>query len=189
MLETSAGEFYTYVIGAPAKPTHQSNTKVCELGLWHQVYKLDGSEGNGWRQIILPSSPTPSSISALKFLDDETFLCLFCHEEVDYLLCLPYRCSSSTADPQNHYRTMDDLAQAGVIAHTFDNDEQNWIPKWIFANGKKKRRNCVVVEESKKKWKIFDLEGFRSGNIDAGAGLMVGSDEDEEGDEEESMVF
>jgi anaphase-promoting complex subunit 4 len=188
MLETSTTrEFYTYVIGAPAKPTHQSNTKVCELGLWHQVFKPDGSEGNGWRQIILPSSsPTPSSISALKFLDDETFLCLFCFEEVVYLLCLPYRSPSDAGDPPNQWRTMEDLFSAGCVAHTFD-DEQTWIPKWIIANGKKNRRNCVVVEESKKKWKIFDLEGFRSGNID-GADL-VESDENEEGDEEESMVF
>jgi anaphase-promoting complex subunit 4 len=187
MLETSPGEFHTYVIGAPAQPTHQPDTEVCELGLWHQVYKSDGSEGNGWRQIILPSSsPTPSTISALKFLDDETFLCLFSHEAVDYLLCLPYRYPSSTADPPNQYRTIQDLAQAGCIAHTF-NDEQNWTPGYLITNGKKKRRNCVVVEKDKKRWKIFDLEGFRSGIVD-GAGLMVGSDEDEE-DEEDSMVF
>jgi anaphase-promoting complex subunit 4 len=208
MLETSPGEFYTYVIGVPVTPTHQPNTEVCELGLWHQVYKPDGSEGNGWRQIILPSSATPSSISALKFLDDETFLCLFRHEGVDYLLCLPYRYStsssssspSSAADPQNQYRTITDLAQAGVIAHTFNNnDKQNWIPAYLIANGKKKRRNCVVVDATKKKWKIFDLEGFRSGGIDGGgdgdAGVVESDDEDEEGEErdegdgEESMVF
>jgi anaphase-promoting complex subunit 4 len=191
MLETSTSrEFYTYVIGVPAKPTHQSNTEVFELGLWHQVYKPDGSEGSGWRQIILPSStPTPSTISALKFLDDETFLCLFCHGEVDYLLCLPYRDPSSATDPQNHYRTMDELAQAGVIAHTFD-DEQKWIPEYLVANGKKKRRNCVVVEKDRKKWKIFDLEGFRSGGVDGdGAGLMVGNDDEDEEVDEESMVF
>jgi anaphase-promoting complex subunit 4 len=183
MLETSPGAFATYVIGAPTQPTYQPSTEVCELALWHQHKEPDGSEGNGWRQIILPSSSTPSMISALKFLDDETFLCLFCHEQTFYLLCLPYRSSpSSDFDSsnrvRNQWRSMEELFEGGFVAHVF---EEGWTPKWLIANGKKKRRNCVVVEEGKSKWKVFDLEGFRSGE---GDGLMESDD-----DEEESMVF
>lgn len=72
---------------------------------------------------------------------------------------------------------MEELFERGFVAHVF---EEGWVPKWLVANGKKKRRNCVVVEEGKSKWKVFDLEGFRSGE---GEG-RVESDE-----EEESMVF
>jgi anaphase-promoting complex subunit 4 len=187
MLETSPGEFTTYVIGAPAQPSHQDETEVCELGLWHQVYKRDGSTGDGWRQILLPSSvSTPSTISALKFLDEEMFLCLWRHEGVVYLLCLPYRCSASSpssggkTDPPNQWHTLDQLFSEGRVAHTFS---ENWIPRYLVANGKKKRRNCVVVEEDRKRWKVLDLEGFRSG------GGSVESDGDGEGEDEESMVF
>ncbi|KAH0286301.1 hypothetical protein KCU62_g6841, partial [Aureobasidium sp. EXF-3399] len=180
MLEPSPGVFTTYVIGAPAQPTYQPVTEVCELALWYQTMQPDGGMVNGWRQIILPSSsPTPSSISALKFLDDETYLCLFCHEGENYLLCLPYHCPSGV-DIQNHWRSMEELFEAGHVAHVF---EQDWTPKYLVANGRKKRRNCVVVEKSKSQWKILDLEGYRSGE----RGLSV---EESDGDEdEESMVF
>lgn len=178
MLELSPGTFTTYVIGAPAKPTHQPDTEVCELALWHQTMEPDGGMGNGWRQIILPSSSTPSTVSALKFLDDETFLCLFRHEGENFLLCLPYRCSSFADDPRNQWRSMEELFEGGHVAHTFDD---NWTPRYLVANGRKKRRNCVVVEEGKSKWKVLDLEGYRSG--EAGG---LGESED---DEEESMVF
>jgi anaphase-promoting complex subunit 4 len=189
MLETSPGEFYTYVIGVPAQPTHQSTQEVCELALWHQVYKKDGSMGNGWRQILLPSSAaTPSTISALKFLDDETFLCLWRHEEVVYLLCLPYRCSGGETDPPNQYRTLDQLFSEGRVAHVFE--EENWIPGYLVANGKKKRRNCVVVEEDRRRWKVLDLEGFRCGNAEGEEREESEADEEEEDEaDEESMVF
>lgn len=180
MLEPSPGAFTTYVIGAPAQPTYQPVTEVCELALWHQTMEPDGGMGNGWRQIILPSSsPTPSFISALKFLDEETFLCLFNHEGENYLLCLPYRCPSGV-DPTNQWRSMEELFEAGHVAHVF---EQNWTPRYLVANGKKKRRNCVVVEKSRSQWKILDLEGYRSGE----RGLSVEESDGEE--DEESMVF
>jgi anaphase-promoting complex subunit 4 len=187
MLETSPGEFTTYVIGVPLLPSHQDCTEVCELALWHQIYRPDGSMGNGWRQIILPSSAaTPSTISALKFLDDETFLCLWRHEGVVYLLCLPYRCSGGETEPQNQYHALDDLISEGRVAHTFDS---TWIPKYLVANGKKKRRNCVVVEEDRRRWKVFDLEGFRNGGL-VGEGEEESEDQwgEDEG-EEESMIF
>ncbi|KAG9666895.1 hypothetical protein KCU99_g9369, partial [Aureobasidium melanogenum] len=179
MLETSADVFETFVLGVPAQPTHRPHTEVCELALWTHTRPANGEPSNTWQQILLPSSSTtPSTISALKFLDEETFLCLFCHEEVHYLLCLPYRCSSSSAtskDVKNQWQTIDELQQQGHIAHTF---EASWIPRYLTANGKKGRRNCVVVEQGKKKWKTFDLEGYRS------ARLSGGQDE-----VEESMVF
>ncbi|KAI4723361.1 hypothetical protein E4T48_00515 [Aureobasidium sp. EXF-10727] len=182
MLETSAGVFETFVIGAPAQPTHQPNTEVCELALWDQTMQADGSQGNGWRQIILPSSSVPSTVSALSFLDDETFLCLFCHEDENYLLCLPYRCavssSSDAKNVRNQWGSMEELMEGGFVAHKF---EEGWVPKWMVANGKKGRRNCVVVEEGKSKWKTFDLEGYRSGRA-----MAESEDEDEN---EESMVF
>lgn len=71
---------------------------------------------------------------------------------------------------------MHELKQDGRVANRF---EDGWIPKYLIANGKKGRRNCVVVEQGKKKWKTLDLERFRSGNLAR----------DEDDDDEESMVF
>lgn len=180
MLETSAGTFETFVIGVPAQPTHQPNTEVCELALWTQIMQADGGMGEGWRQILLPSSPTPSTISAVKFLDEETFLCLFCHEDVHCLLCLPYRSISSAmdgVDVKNQWLSIEELEQGGHVANKF---EEGWVPKWLIANGKKGRRNCVVVEEGKRKWKTLDLERYRSGRS-----CRDGEDDEDE----ESMVF
>lgn len=177
MLETSAGTFETFVIGVPTQPTHHLNTEVCELALWTHTMQADGGMGEGWRQIILPSSSTPSTISAVRFLDEETFLCLFDHEDVHYLLCLPYRSISSASDGidvKNQWLSIEELEQEGHVANKF---EEGWIPKWLIANGKKGRRNCVVVEEGKRKWKTLDLERYRNGN------LLLSHEE------EESMVF
>ncbi|KAH0382166.1 hypothetical protein KCU92_g6516, partial [Aureobasidium melanogenum] len=181
MLETSADVFETFVLGVPAQPTHRPHTEVCELALWTHTTPANGEPSNTWQQILLPSSSTtPSTISALKFLDEETFLCLFCHEDVHYLLCLPYRCSSSSSatskDVKNQWQTTNELQQQGHIAHTF---EASWIPRYLIANGKKGRRNCVVVEQGKRKWRTFDLEGYRSAR----------SSGEEDEDDEESMVF
>ena len=51
---------------------------------------------------------------------------------------------------------MEELFGGGFVAHVF---EEGWIPKWLIANGRMKRRNCVVVEEGNVqevvvKWKI-----------------------------------
>jgi hypothetical protein len=102
---------------------------------------------------------------------------------VVYLLCLPYRCSASSpssggkTDPPNQWHSIDQLFSEGRVAHTFPS---TWKPKYLVANGKKKRRNCVVVEEDKRQWKVLDLEEFRSGG---------GSVESEGEGEGESMVF
>ena len=97
------------------------------------------------------------------------------------MLCLPYRCSASLGDedPKNQWRSVEELVKGGCVAHVF---EEGWVPKYLIANGKKKRRNCVVVEEGKSQWKVFDLEGFRSGEVGAYLG-------ESDGDDEESKVF
>ncbi|KAG9696615.1 hypothetical protein KCU95_g4163, partial [Aureobasidium melanogenum] len=180
MLETSANVFQTFVLGVPAA----NNTEVCELALWTFTSTANGQVDTTWTQILLPSSGT---ISAVHFLDDETFLCLFCHEEVWYLLCLPYRSvSSPSLGVKTQYHTLQDLQQDGHIAHQFS---APWIPKYLIANGKKGRRNCVVVEEGEKKWRTFDLEGFRSGRVGGREDEEDGDEEDEDDREGESMVF
>ncbi|KAG9627665.1 hypothetical protein KCV04_g11363, partial [Aureobasidium melanogenum] len=158
MLETSANTFQTFVLGVPAQPTHRPHTEVCELALWNHTTAANGEPSNTWQQILLPSSSTtPSTISALKFLDEETFLYV-----------------------KNQWQTVNELEQDGRVANRF---EEGWTPRYLIANGKKGRRNCVVVEQGKRKWRTFDLEGYKSGRS------FGGQDGEDEGEDEESMVF
>ncbi|TIA07215.1 hypothetical protein D6C80_09909 [Aureobasidium pullulans] len=178
MLETSPQHFETFVLGVPSKATYDDD-EIVEIALWHHHIGpagLSGETGTGWRRIGLPaSSPSsPSSqITALKFLDDESFLCIFAYEDSHYLLCIPYR--SQLEDFRYEWRSMEEMEEKGLVAKRF---EKGWVPGWVVANGRKGRRNCVVVEKGKRAWKTFDLEGFRMG---------LGREDDEE--EEEDMMF
>ncbi|KEQ94790.1 hypothetical protein AUEXF2481DRAFT_89451 [Aureobasidium subglaciale EXF-2481] len=182
MLETSPHTFQTYILGIPLL---SSNDQVPELALWHQTTRPNNTEQGtfGCGQILLPFS-SDAKISNAKFLDEETFLCIFHCEERDYLLCLPYRCSTSKTEIKKQWQSMKELEDTGCIAQRF---EKGWVPRGLVGNGRVGRRNCVVVEEGGKGWRVFDLEGFRRRGGVGGKEMGEVGAEEEEG--EESMVF
>lgn len=182
MLQTSPGITEIFVLAVPSTPEDES----CELALWNT--RLDISDPKTqYRPISLPSSSSSSKITTLKFLDDETFLAVLRHDGLDHLLCLPYRNPTAESEARSTWHDIEELRP--WIAHTF---EKGFVPAEMRGNGRKGRRNVVVVETGRRRWKVLDLEGFRA-SVEGKGVEAEEEDEDEEeegqGGEEDSMVF
>ncbi|KAL9089819.1 MAG: hypothetical protein Q9165_005613 [Trypethelium subeluteriae] len=140
-------------------------------------------------------------VKDVKFFDDEFIMLLFCTSGVSYLLNIPYNklISGAPLDPSvefswdsrrdiqtmllpggraRHSKAVLDLRKPNIIErfalHTFPRIE-GFIPATLATNGRKNREVVCVLEEDKRRFRIFNGNGVEPGidSPDANAGRAV----------------
>ena len=131
--------------------------------------------------------PATANITALKFVDDTSFLVLLILGKQYQLLRIPI-----DASIQGLVDTIEDVgneeALKAYVIHRF-NTKAHFVPVELIVGSKKGGQNVTVVAEDYRQWKIFDLEGAGA-EQGAGEGAVgyIDSSDDDDVEEEGSML-